>query len=111
LGEIGVKSNSKTVAFLETMVIPEAANVASKFESPSQEVEPSLRIEVFGPDAFVALPVLITTPLCIGKFGFVFWKYPIPLDEPKFVPVLQEILVAETQGELINTLFTNCGTV
>ena len=27
------------------------------------------------------------------------------------VPVFQVILVAETQGELINTEFTNCGTV
>ncbi len=110
-GDIGVKSNSKTEAFVDVIGIPAAASVASKLASPVQDDDPSFNIELFGPGVLVALPVLKITPLCIGKFEFVFWKNPIPFEEPKFVPVLQVMFVAETQGELINTLFTNCGTV
>src|SRR6218665_651068 len=71
-GEIGVKSNSKTVAFLEAMWMPAAANVFSKSVSPSQSVEPSFKRESLGPGVFKIFPVLKTTPLCIGKFGLVF---------------------------------------
>ena len=74
LGEIGVKSNSKTVAFDEVIGIPAAAKVASKVASPVQALLPSFSIVVFGPAAFKAFPVLSTTPLCKGKFGLVFWK-------------------------------------
>jgi hypothetical protein len=56
-------------------------------------------------------PVLKITPELIGKLGFEFWKNPMPLDELKLVPVFQVIFWADTQGELINTVFTNCGTV
>ena len=104
---MGVKSNSKTEAFVDVIEIPAAAIVASKFVSPIQVGEPSFKSVVLGPGAFNILPVLKITPLCIGKLEFVFWKKPIPFEEPKSVPVLQVMLVADTQGELINTLFTN----
>lgn len=105
--EIGVKSNSSTVAFTELIVMPAAAKVACKVASPVQADEPSLSIEVFGPTAFSALPVLRITPDCIGKPGLVFVKYPIPLDELKLVPVRHVTFVASTQGELIRMLFTS----
>ena len=46
--------------------------VVSKLVSPGQVGDPSLSNVLFGPEAFVTSPVLNTTPLCIGKFGFVF---------------------------------------
>jgi hypothetical protein len=55
-------------------------------------------------------PVLKITPELIGKLGFEFWKNPMPFDELKLVPVFQVMFCADTQGELINTVFTNCGT-
>ena len=72
MDEIGVKSNSKTVAFVETIAIPDAAKVASNVVSPVHDAVPSLNIELFGPCALWASPVDIITPLCIGKFGLVF---------------------------------------
>ncbi|MNT14716.1 hypothetical protein D3C72_1497310 [compost metagenome] len=73
--EIGTKSNSRTVALTEFMVIPAAASTFSKSVSPTHAgVFPSLRIEVLGPGALLASPVVKTTPLLIGKFGLVFWK-------------------------------------
>ena len=109
--DIGKKSNSNTVAFEDVIGIPAAAKVASKLASPIHALDPSFNNEVFGPGAFNAFPVLRITPLCIGKLGFVFWKKPIPFEEPKFVPVLQVIFVALTHVELISTLLTNCSTV
>lgn len=110
-GDIGVKSNSKTVAFDEVIGIPAAAKVASNELSPVHATDPSFSKAVFGPAAFIALPVLSTTPLAIGKLGLVFWKKPIPFEEPKLVPVRQVMFVADTHGELINTLLTSCGTL
>jgi Ca2+-binding EF-hand superfamily protein len=57
------------------------------------------------------LDVTLHKHYILEKFKEGFTGKNFVVDEPKFVPVLQEILVAETQGELINTLFTNCGTV
>ena len=74
LGEIGVKSNSNTVAFLDDIIMPAAAKVFSKLVSPVHEASPSFNKLAFGPIALVTFPVLNTTPLCIGKFGFVFEK-------------------------------------
>ena len=104
---MGVKSNSKIEALTEFIGIPDCAKVFSRLESPGQFTEPSLRAVVFGPTAFATSPVLKITPDCIGKFGLAFWKNPIPFDEPKLVPVFQVMFVADTQGELINTVFTS----
>ena len=72
--EIEVKSNSRTVAFVEFMLIPAAASVASKSASPVQAVDPSSNRVVLGPTAFRASPVLSITPAVIGKFGLVLVK-------------------------------------
>src|SRR6476660_4395905 len=72
--EIGVKSNSSTVAFVDVIVMPAAANVASSDASPVHEDAPSLSIVVFGPCALTALPVLNTTPDCIGNPELVLVK-------------------------------------
>ena len=72
LGDMGVKSNSNTLAFEEFIVMPDWAKVFSKSISPGQFDAPSLKILLLGPVACSALPVLKITPLWIGKFGFVF---------------------------------------
>ena len=107
VGDIGVKSNSRIEALIEFIEIPDCNKVLSKLKSPGQLGAPSFSIEVLGPAEWVTSPVLNMTPACIGKFGLVLLKYPIPFDEAKFVPVFQVMFVAETQGELINTVFTN----
>ena len=107
VGEIGVKSNSKTVALVEFIVIPDWANVLSKLESPGQLAFPSFSSVAFGPTALVTLPVLRITPDFMGNLGFVFWKKPIPFTEPKLLPVRVVTFVADTQGELIKTELTN----
>ncbi len=104
---MGVKSNSSTVALADVMLMPAAASVASSAASPVQAALPSSRSEVLGPAALSAFPVLKTTPVCIGNDAFVLVKKPIPLTDPKLDPVRHVMLVAETQGELINTLLTN----
>jgi hypothetical protein len=76
-----------------------------------QLAEPSLSAVVLGPIAFMTFPVLMITPDCMGKLGLVFWKNPIPLEEPKLVPVRDVTFCAETQGELIRTALTSWGTV
>ena len=60
---IGVKSNSKTVAF----IVFETPNAFCKSESPVQLVDPSLNMLEFGPIVDVAFPVLNTIPFAKGK--------------------------------------------
>ena len=105
--EIGVKSNSRTVAFVDTIGIPAAAKVASKLASPVHSAEPSSNLLIFGPGELKMSPVLKITPLAIGNVGLVFSKKPIPFVEPKSVPVRHVIFVALIHGLLINILFTN----
>jgi hypothetical protein len=57
----------------------------------------------FGPVTDDAKPETITTPVLIGKAGFEFEKYPIPLVVPTAFPERQVTLLTCAQGEFINT--------
>ena len=69
-----MKSNSKTVALVEFIVIPAASNVFSKSVSPVQAALPSFNCEVLGPGALDTFPVLKITPLVRGNAVFVLVK-------------------------------------
>ena len=107
-----VKSNSSFDAFFEFIAVPVAVKIIfSSWESPVQVVEPSLKMDVFGPGTLFTFPVERTIPDDNGKVGFVFVKYPIPLVEPKFVPVLEVTLEIVIHGLFTNTFVTNCSFV
>ena len=65
-------------------------------------------MDVFGPGTLFTLPVERTIPDDNGKVGLVFVKYPIPLVEPKLVPVLEVTFEIVIQGLFTKTFVTNC---
>jgi hypothetical protein len=83
----------------------------SSSESPVHVITPSLKIEVFGPGMLLTFPVERTIPEARGKVGLVLVKYPIPLVEPKLVPVLEVTFEIVIQGLFTKTFVTNCSFV
>ena len=66
---------------------------------------------MFGPGALELSPVDNKIPSAKGKVEPFLLKYPIPLVDPKLVPVEEVILVMVAHVELNNTFCTSCGIV
>src|SRR6187402_1057748 len=107
-----VKSNSSFVALCDTITFPVAVvTMFSNSESPGQLSVPSLKVDEFGPGAFNALPVESMIPDESGNNGLILLNDPIPLTDPKLVPVLEVIFDIATHGLLTKTFVTNCAVV
>ena len=113
--EIGLKSNSNIEALFEFITVPVPANtISSSSVSPVQSggkpPKPSLKgvMVLFGPGTLAAFPVDKTIPSSKGNSELLLLKYPIPLTEPKFVPVEVVILVTLAQVVFKNTSSINC---
>ena len=98
----GTKSNSIKVALLVTPGF-KLSRAFSRSASPSHPTAPSLNSTVLGPPARPAFPVVNIIPSVNGNETPSPEKYPIPLLDPKSVPVDEIKLDTLTQGLLIKT--------
>ena len=93
------------------MAVPvPASTISSSSSSPVHKKLPSLKgvIILFGPETLAAFPVDNTIPSANGNSELALLKYPMPLTEPKFVPVDVVILVTLAQVVFKNTSSINC---